>query len=654
MIGEIYGATPKSGYQPSEEVRAITAAVQKDYFLGDQILNRPYVELNNRSVIDDENHGQMMANAFVDEDVEDPNEAWKWRGTRSYARNKGIVMHANLTAHYLLPLFLAQNENDDVDQDYSEIMRDIIEWMASPTNSNYQSSFLQVVSGAISNPVTYLGAEYCEVFQTIREKSASGKYTTKEILDEVLSGFKCPVLSSTQVLITNAYERNIQKQRRIIKRNYAEKEELEAKYGEHQNWQFVFPGIKSIYNDETDLFYDVKDTDTSRQYLCVEEIALSRRDDSEIPFVNGIYLGAENVEENPICHRDNRNAPKYNIVPFGFHRIGQHFFYYKSMMNAMRWDNNYYDAMSEVIMNRAVLELEMPVAVSGTDKVDTDIIFPNSVISFEDKDTKITRLLPEANMGAGFNVLRETEKSMNEGSVNETVSGDVPDTTQTAYTVSQAQAAAKTLIRGVGKSIAESVMMYGDLMKDIAINNVTVPQVDELVSGAMKLRYRSFLLGEKSSGGKKMDKYIKFNADLIGKEMTEDEKNSYEMKMLEESGYPDHKMSLVHVNPERFAKFKYLCKVDVEEMFTKNAEYWQPVLSGLVQQMAQNPYVDMETLTRKLMYAYFQSGAEDVMKKQPIVPPQAMNGGQPVDNTNPVASAVQAKRTNQAANSFVA
>ena len=238
---------PISSYQPSQEVTLFTSDVRKDFAIGDEILHRSYTELNDRSVIDDENRGQMMFNGFVDTSVENPREAWKWRGTRSAARNKGIAMHANLTGNFLLPMFSAQNDKDEIDRDFSEVMREIIEWMALPTNSNYQESFLQIVFGMIQNPVTFLGAEFIEVYQKIKVKQGKG-YETKEVFDEVLSGFKCPIYSSSQVLITNAYERNIQKQRRIIKRRYAEKSELEAKYGDHDNWEFVQNGVRSIYN----------------------------------------------------------------------------------------------------------------------------------------------------------------------------------------------------------------------------------------------------------------------------------------------------------------------------------------------------------------------------------------------------------------------
>jgi hypothetical protein len=616
-------------------VALFTNQVKKEYSIGVDILNKPWVELNNRSVIQDENRGQMMFNAFVDTEADDPNEAWKWRGTRSMARNKGIAMHANLTSNYLLPLFTAQNDDDDVDKDFSEVMRDIIEWMAMPNNSNYQSSFLAVVLGALTNPVTFLGAEYCEVMQKIKEKKEDGGYITKEIVDEVLSGFKAPIWSSSQVLITNAYERNIQKQRSIIKRRWVDKGELEAKYGEHFNWEYIQEGIKSIYNDEDGLFYNIKDD--SQGLLVAEETYLNRRNDTEVCFVNGIYMGENSIDDNPIKHRSNKGAPKYNVVPFGYHRIGEHFFYYKSMMNTLGWDNGLYDAMSEVVMNRALLEVDMPIAISGTDKVDSEVIFPKSVVSFEDKDTKITPLLPGSNMVGGFNALRETEQSINDASLNETSTGQVPGGSPTAYSIAQANAGAKKIIGGVGKSIAESVVMYGDLMKDIAINNITVPQLDMLTGGGMKLKYRTFMLGNKSSGGKSINRKVKFDESLIGAEMSDEDKDLEEAKMLEEGGYPENSDSLIRVNPEMFVNFNYLSRVDVEEMFAKNSDYWQPVLTNLVTTLQNNPLADQEWLLGKLGYAYFQGEGEKLVKKQPVVPLQNPQGS----GNNPLGAMVQ-------------
>jgi hypothetical protein len=620
MIGKT-DKQPVSHYQPSREVQELTAYVKKDYDQGVRIINKPYIELNDRSVIQDENRGQLMFNAYVDVSVEDPSEEWKWRGTRSMARNKGIAMHAQLTANYLLPLFIAQNDDDEVDRGFSEIMQDIVEWMAQPTNSTYQQSFLQMVFGMETNPVTFMGAEYCEVMQTIKTKTESGDYSTEDILDEVLSGFNAPVYSSSQVLINNAYERSMQKQKCIIERRYTTYEELEAKYGEHENWEYVQAGIKSVYSEEEGLFYDVKDDDDYKD-LVAEEIYKSRREDTEIPFINGIYMGESNTEANAIRHRDARNAPKYNKVPFGFSRIGEHFFYYKSMMNQMGWDNMLYDAMSEITMNRALLETEMPIAISGGDKIDSEVIFPNSVVSFEDPATRISPLIPQSNTPLAFNALRETEKALEDDSVSSTMSGQLPEASQKAYSVAQARADAKKLIGGTMKVMADSMIQYGDLMKDIVLNHITVPQVDMLTGDTTKLKYRSFFLENKQSGGKMGERSIKFDESLIGNEMTEIQKMEYQMKLLEESGYPDKKKSMAVVNPHLFAKFKYLTKIDLEAMFTKSSEYMQPILMALDAQMANNPFSNREELTKEIYYTVFQSEGDRFMKKPEEVQPE--------------------------------
>ncbi len=175
MIGEVYDNSPVSLYQPLPDVAAFSGFVKRDYAQGNDILTRPWVELNNRSVVDDQDRGKRTFNAFVDEDIEDPATAWQWRGTRSKARNQAIAMHAQLTAGYIIPMFLAQNDDDEEDADFSEMMRDSVEWMVN--NSQYKESFLQAAMGMLVNPVTYMGAEYVEVFQKIKERAADGIIT---------------------------------------------------------------------------------------------------------------------------------------------------------------------------------------------------------------------------------------------------------------------------------------------------------------------------------------------------------------------------------------------------------------------------------------------------------------------------------------------
>jgi hypothetical protein len=600
-----------SVYNPSQDIKNITKDVKSAYEDGMEILHTGYEELGGLSVIDRMNRDQRTFNSFVDEENEDPNDAWKWRGTRGKARDKAVMLHAQITTGYMVPMFMAQNEAGEEDREMSSIARDITEWMTE--NSNYKSSFLLATMGMLVNPVTYLGAEYCEVYQKIKEKTAKG-YTTKEVLDEIFSGFQAPVYTADQILISNAYEQNTQKQRSIIHRQYIDYSEAEAKYGEHEDWNFVNPGVSAIFNDEDGLFYD--SSDSEHEGLVEEVIYKNRRDDREVPFVGGIYMGDNDTEGNPIKHRDNRNAPKYNIVPFGYQRINEHFYFYKSLMNIQYWDNQLLDAQYEMGMNRAFLDTNMPIAISGTDKIDGEVIFPSSVMAFADKDVKVQPLLPQANLGNMFSAMSVVEKSMDESSVSDVTGGQLPDAAQKATALSIAEKNAKTMLQGVGKTMAESITQYGSLMIDIAINHLSIPQVDQLIGDSQRMKYRSFILPKKNIGGKEVSKTLRFDEGLLGNEMGKEEKREREMEMLTEIGYPQHSKHLILINPEIFANLKYYVQVEPQLLFPKNEEFQQAMLSQLYTQLRNDPLVSAEELLRKLLYSYFKGEGENLLVKQ--------------------------------------
>lgn len=613
MIGALYAQTPVSNYTPSKEVADFTAIVKKDYSNGHEILHRSWVELNDMSVIDRMNRDQKTFNAFVDQNVENPAEAWKWRGTRSKARNKAIAMHAQLTAAYIFPSFMAQNEDDEEDRSVSEIMDDCVEWLGH--NSNYKSSFLVTTMAMLVNPVTYLGAEWCEVYQKIKERQDDGSVSTREIVDEVLSGFNAPVYSADQILISNAYDQNIQRHRCVLKRRYIEWTEAKAKHGEHENWPYVQPGIKAIYSEDDGLFYEVKDED--HPFLVEEVTYLNRREDTEVCFLNGVYMGEQTVDNNPIKHRDNRGAPKYNVVPFGYQRVNEHFFFYKSLMNSQYWDNQLLDAQYELGMNTAFLYANMPTAFSGTDKIDSEVIFPGATVAFADKDVKATPLLPGLRPDALFGAMRETESSMDESSVSEQTAGQLGPASAKATAVAIAQQNSKTMLMGVGKTLAESIVQFGQLQADIVVNHLSIAEVTELEGDTTKMKYRTLILKGKNVAGKMSDKVIKFDESLLGSSMTEDQKTTANLKMLEETGYPDNKHHLYRVNPEEFARLKFLCRVEPEQMFPKNEEYMQAINSQVYAQFAQNPFVSLEALTRKTLYSYYRGETDELMQEPP-------------------------------------
>jgi hypothetical protein len=142
MLGEVYKATLVSLYQPSHDVSDLPAHAKKAFTDGGEILHRSWSELNDYSVIERLEKDQRTFHSFVDESGEDPNEKWQWQGTRSWARNRAMAMHAPLTANYVVPMVTAQNESQEEDRDRSSVARDIMEGMT--VNANYRPSLLLV------------------------------------------------------------------------------------------------------------------------------------------------------------------------------------------------------------------------------------------------------------------------------------------------------------------------------------------------------------------------------------------------------------------------------------------------------------------------------------------------------------------------------
>lgn len=636
MLGTIDKDTPTSKYQPSDAELALAIEVKSDYQTGHNILTRTWTELNNQSVIEDMNRGRMMFNAFVDDSSETPEDAWKWRGTRSVARNKGIGMHANLTAAYLLPTFQAQNSDQENDKGLSDFMTDIVEWMAQDQNSDYKPNFLSLVFAMETDPIVYLGAEYLEVEQEIKIKEEDGRYSKKEILDEVLSGFKAPIYTADQILISNAFERNVQKHRFNITRKWIEYEEAKARYEDHPNFEYVKPGTTVVYNESDGLFYEVKDDEHPN---LVEEVTYKRRrDDLEICYLGGIYMGDTETEQNRIKHRDNFDAPRYNIQPFGFYPIGSHFIFSKSMMAALRWDNDLYDAMAEIGMNRAILEADFPVAISGVEKLDGEITYPNAVVTMSSPEAKVQKLLPDSNLSNLFAAMAQTKESLSEGSINETISGQLPPASQKAYTVAQAQSNAKKIIGGVAKGLALSVSKYGLLMADIAINHYSTPQVDELTGDNTKLKYRKFILENKNVDGRRVAKQLVFDPNLVGLDMTPEQEDEYNLNLLEKTGYPDNQNHLYVANPELFAKMKYYAVADYREVFPQNDESMQALLQGLYGMLNADPMIEREALLRELMYSFFRGKGDRFIAKKPMAGMGGLPAQAPGAQSSPVAS----------------
>ena len=358
---------------------------------------------------------QKAFNSYVQPKSGDPNESWRWNGVRPITHNKVMSMAAHFVAQTIFPNVFAQNDQDEEDKEAANVMKMLIEW--NIRNSDYELSFLYAIVSALVNPITYLQPEYNETTQFI--KKADG--TKEEVRDDIMSGFRLNIVPADEILIANPYQFELQRQRFIIRRRFLDIDTAESLHGKHSNWEFVTPGVKAVFNEEDATFYDQK---MDELQTLVEEVRYyNRKEDIEVIFVNNIYMGDTNVNNNPMQHRTNKNKPKYPYVKLGFEPIDEkRFFFYRSQVMKMADDQELYDRMWQMVMDGTFLEVMTPLAVSGAEKIDTNVIFPGAVTNFG-AETTITPIGAGRNLNAAYSAISSINASMSESSQVEQIAG---------------------------------------------------------------------------------------------------------------------------------------------------------------------------------------------------------------------------------------
>ena len=627
-----------SGYKPPKEVVDLTLMITPDYQMGVDIQNRPFEEFNDLSFIERLNSDQKAFNGHVPQGSSDPDEEWRFDGTRLITRNKIISIAAHLVASMMYPGIFAQNDKDEEDKEMAEIMRYVIEWCIK--NSDYEMAFFYGVIAALFRPVAYIEVGFIEVMQTIRQRMNDGTITKKEVIDEVLSGLKYFNVPPQEILITNAYQFEIQKQKAIFRDRFISYDEAQALFGTHPDFQYVKAGVNLIFNSLDNTFYEKEEPEWKG--LCKYTIYYNRRKDLEVPYINGVYLGKSNVEANRIKHRDNKDRPKYRYVKFGAEPIDErHFYFYKSIAFKLLNDQNIADRMWKMVMDGTFLEVMTPMAVIGDKAIGADIMFPGSVTNFP-KDTTITEIGKGRNLAAGWGALGQIEKSMSESSQDDQRAGISEGEGKTAYEVAKIEQNARINLGIIGKMLVKLVKDLGDLTIDKIVSNYTVGEIEELLGGNLKMKYRTFLLPDEKEGGRKVTRKITFDGSLIGKKMTEEEKLKDSYSMLKAEGNKlESETILYRVNPVKFSRLKYLITIEPESWMPKNDRFDALMKLEAYDRLIKNPLVDQEAVTRDFLLEPLTKGEADKYMRKDL--PEGMDisqlfGNNPQPNKESVMS----------------
>lgn len=569
MIGQIIKdekgsiISPVSSYQPPKDVVSLTQRISQDYQQGVSLQTKPFTEFNDMSLLDRADLDQKRWNAYRMPQSADIDEAWRWNGVRPITRNRIIGIVAQMTSKIVIPAPFAQNDKDEIDRTAALVMRDLMDY--NIRNSNYVEDYISWITDALVNPAAYLGVGFFEAMQTIKEDN-EGKISKKEVIDGVLSGFQTNNIPLDEILIGNFYQKRLERQRFVIRRRYIDYDEAESLKGDHENFEYIQPGIREIFNSETNMFYDVVDENIP---TLVEELTYyNRLEDSEIPFMNGVYVGDKDIESNRIKHRDNEDRPKYNFAVLGYEDISSRFFYFKSAAWKLGDDDELVVRTEQLLADATFLATMTPTVTSGVGQLSEAIMIPGKNTAFENPDAKIQPIQLGNQLSGAFNLLLKKEKDMSESTQDPMMSGiqTQPKTAREAVLLAEN---AKIALGRFGNMLVSSIKKLGGLMIDVILQHQTIAEVEEISEGQTVEKWKTFVLSDVPEGDLKTTHKITFKSEMMGQEIGEQDVMAKSNDLLNQEGGIDSDMRIYEVNPEAWHKLKFHIILDVEELLPK-------------------------------------------------------------------------------------
>ena len=590
MIGSLTYSTDKeakitnsvSAYNPPEDVKKLTDACREDYQTAYDLQNRPFTEFNDLSLFQRADLDQKRWNAYRAPQSEDIDEAWRWNGIRPITRNRIISIVAQMTAKIVIPAPFAQNDKDELDMTAAMVMRDLMDY--NIRNSNYVEDYIMWITDALVNPAAYLGVGFYEAMQTIKEEN-EGKISKKEVIDGVLSGFRTNIIPLDEILISNFYQKNLDKQRFVFRRRYIDYDEARALKGEHDNFEYVKPGVRSVFNEADTLFYDIFDDNLDT--LCEELTYYNRTEDLEVQYLNGIYVGDKDTEANRIKHRDSEDRPKYNFAVLGYEDISSRFFYYKSAAWKLGDDDELVVRTEQLLADATFIATMMPTITTGVGQLSEAIMIPGKNTAFENENVKITPIQLGNQLSGAFNLLLAKEKSMSESTQDPLMSG-IQTSAKTATEAGLLVQNAKIALGRFGNMLTNSLKRLGGLMIDVIVQHQTIAEVSEITG---EEKWKTFILTDVKENDLNTTHKIMFKPDMMGQEMNEEEMFNKSNELMDKEGGVDSDMRIFEVNPEAWRKLKYNLVLDVEELLPKVIPMENPQMLNQNQQMPINQKV---------------------------------------------------------------
>lgn len=625
-----------SRYKPDKETFEVLMDVIKHFSDGYTNLARPRTEFNDLSWVDRMGVDQLMWNTYQPNDGDtpegDPANSWRSRAIRPTTRNKVTAIAAAMLVKSLYPKVFAYSWTDEEEQEAAIAMSDMIEWVGDQID--YPSISLFAILQGLVNPVAIVYEGYEESFRMVKRPKIDDKgefvrddkgfmlYDDVIEIDEEMSGFKAMCVPNDEFYISNFYERDVQLQDWVIWRRVCNYELAKQRYGsKYKNFQYVKPGVQTIYIDANLSFYEVYDSNMQKNE--VEEVWYwNRRKDQFIMIVNGVMMTRF---DNP----NPRNDKLYPFVSFFYEPFDEgRCFCGKSLVFKLAPDYRVINSLYPMIIDGTFLNIFPPTYSTGSEVIGSDVIIPGMTTTLSDPNAKLETLMVAQNLNAGMQTMFQVEQSINDSSeapiVNLPGGGGKKDRITKAQR-SMTDAMNQQNIMLFATMISTYVKKLNRLVVGDILQYMTIPEIKDVEGD--NLAYRALLMPEKMTGNEMKTRKIQFDGTIKDDPITEEEYLNHSYKILDEEGGQDTDLELQKINPTLFRKLKFVLKTSVASMNQMSPDDERDTLLEMFDRTNGNPIFDQMAVAKD-----FLLGAYDKSKRNPskyLAKQQPGQGGTP-------------------------
>ena len=624
-----------SSYNPTDNEKAARQMVLDHFTLGYVTMFTPRREYNDMSVLYRGQIDQMAFNSYQPNNGEpaegDQYNSWRSNAFKPVVRNKIISMAAHATASEMFPKVFAYNNQAEQQHDMAQIARDLIEW--SCDQSGYSRTAMYAVLAALFNPCALIFTEYGVVERNIKVAKEDGTWSVQREVDEELTGFKDDVVPYDEVYIENIYENDIQKQGFIIWRKVISYGSAQAKYSQYPNWQYVRPGVQTLYNDANASFYYIYDSNM-RQEMVEEVIYWNKALDVKLIMVNGILV-------TPYDNPNPRSDKKYPWIKFGYQPMDEgRFFYYKSFAFCLQPEANTVNELLPMIVDGTYLAVMPPSYSVGSEIIGSDVMVPGLNTSLRDPNSKLNPILNNyQGISLGNNILGMVNQGLEETAQDPM--SMLPGNRSgkpTALEMATANQSVQIMLGYFVKMIMQFIKDYGTIRLHDIIQYMTLAEAT-LIEGEAEISYKSFVLpaGKTSKNAKKIEFMSLPQGTILKKDAL---KRSYDLLKREtESG-----QTILQADPEAFRQLKYRCVVTADILQPKSDQTIQQEKLNLFDKMI-NLYQGDTDYQNKIVEDFLLGAYPDIKNPKAYIPtgtPAAPQTGKvaPAPQNNPTPGAM--------------